>query len=303
MKKRLLTAIVLIIILVPAIYIGGFYFLTIGVLLSMIASFEMMNMFSTKSTVLNNYRYIIPLLSGFIVILIYLATIYGFNPIASNNFDIKNVLPIIWFIVVFVLILISIIGSFIFIKGSQAHDIMACIMTLCYCGLVMGFVISVNYLEPNISFIEHDIFLPWGTRSFGYLISIVVATDTFAYLVGSKFGKHKLCPEISPKKSTEGALGGLLAGGIIGTIVAYLLKVINLHNSLLILAVFIFSLIISVTVQIGDLVASKFKRSYDIKDYGKIFPGHGGVLDRFDSLIYAGAVYYLLMQLIQLIGM
>jgi len=106
---------------------------------------------------------------------------------------------------------------------------------------------------------------------------IVWVNDTFAYLIGKNFGKQKLFPSISPKKTVEGFLGGLLT-----------LR----FNNWLILAV-----IISVIGTIGDLIESKFKRQANVKDSGVIMPGHGGLLDRFDSIIFAAPFIYLFLRI------
>lgn len=109
-------------------------------------------------------------------------------------------------------------------------------------------------------------------------------TDTFAYFCGRLFGKHKLIPSVSPKKTVEGAVGGVVFGAlsavIYGLVVAKVFHVMPNYWVLL-----IGGLIIPVVSQIGDLVMSAIKREYDIKDFGKILPGHGGLLDRFDSSI------------------
>lgn len=133
----------------------------------------------------------------------------------------------------------------------------------------------------------------------GYLIWLVFIisflTDTFAYLVGKFFGKHKLAPVLSPKKTIEGSVGGFL-GAVIGTAVFGLVikhfyaVSFNYANALII------AVICSVISQFGDLAASSVKRQYNIKDYGHIMPGHGGIMDRFDGVAFtAPAVYYLLM--------
>ncbi|MGN1122680.1 MAG: phosphatidate cytidylyltransferase [Eubacteriales bacterium] len=119
-----------------------------------------------------------------------------------------------------------------------------------------------------------------------YLLVFIAAwvTDTFAYFTGVFFGKHKLCPNISPKKTVEGSLGG-----IVFCIVAFLIygtaisRMFSLTPNYLGLAVI--GLLMSVLAQVGDLLASVIKRTYGVKDYGKLFPGHGGVLDRFDSVL------------------
>lgn len=123
-------------------------------------------------------------------------------------------------------------------------------------------------------------------ESYIYLLVFIAAwiTDTFAYFTGVFFGKHKLIPKISPKKTVEGSIGGtafcVIAFIIYGLIVN---AVVDVKMNIIVLAVM--GLIMSVVSQIGDLVASSVKRTYGIKDYSNIFPGHGGVLDRFDSIM------------------
>jgi phosphatidate cytidylyltransferase len=213
----------------------------------------------------------------------------------------------VYHFLVVVVLMMFIILSFsiiIFTKSSSAFDMMSVVITLVYCGLIMGYVISIRYLEtfPIRPGAINLVFR--GGRSFAYLYSIVLGTDTFAYLFGIKFGKHKLCPEISPKKTTEGALAGLIFGSLLGVGAVFLFKIGNptsvKETWIIILGSLFISMVISVSVQIGDLVASKIKRTYEIKDFGKLFPGHGGVLDRFDSLIFSGAVFYIIVQLMQL---
>lgn len=302
MKTRVITGAFLMAVLVPAIYFAGIYFLIVGIFLSVVASYEMMNVFYTKGPSLKKVRFLVPVLSGILVLLIYFAA----NSM-QNGQTLENMIYHFWVVTFFVAAIILCLGIMIFTKGSTAHDMMACIMTLVYCGLIMGFVISIAYISPigTSSIINNKVL---GGRSFAYLMTIVVFTDTFAYLIGVKFGKHKLAPEISPKKSVEGAIGGLVAGALVGVICVFLFKIITFSDNadlmtkiLIIFMVFMLSLILSVAVQVGDLIASKIKRSYGIKDFGKIFPGHGGVLDRFDSFIFAGAVYYVIVQFIQLV--
>ena len=124
--------------------------------------------------------------------------------------------------------------------------------------------------------------------------------DTCAYVVGMLLGKHKLTPKLSPKKSVEGAIGGVagsaLAGGLFGW-----LYVACTDSGYGVIAVFtIICLVGSVVSQCGDLTASAIKRNYEVKDYGKLIPGHGGILDRFDSVIFtAPMVFFLVMLMMQ----
>ena len=116
--------------------------------------------------------------------------------------------------------------------------------------------------------------------------------DTFAYFTGKLFGKHKLIEEISPKKTIEGSIGG-----IIFTIAAFMIfgLIVNANGAdFNYIKLAILGLVASVVSQIGDLIASSVKRQYNVKDYGFIFPGHGGVLDRFDSVMLTAPVIFVL---------
>ena len=115
-------------------------------------------------------------------------------------------------------------------------------------------------------------------------------TDTFAFIVGSLIGKHKLAPTISPNKTIEGTLGGLIMGSVIPTIYYYFCI-----NTSSIFLIFIISLILSFVAQLGDLFFSKVKRENEIKDFSNLIPGHGGILDRFDSMIFVILAYILLL--------
>ena len=119
-----------------------------------------------------------------------------------------------------------------------------------------------------------------------YLLIFIGAwvTDIFAYFSGMLFGKHKLIPEVSPKKTIEGSIGGTLICAL--SFVAFGMVVdtfFNMNANLIFLAVS--GVLVSIVAQMGDLIMSLIKREYGIKDYGKLFPGHGGILDRFDSIL------------------
>ena len=117
----------------------------------------------------------------------------------------------------------------------------------------------------------------YGLWTVALVLSVAWCTDTFAYFSGMLFGNKKLCPNISPKKTVAGAIGGTLFGTLAGVVVLW----IALGKPLLGLI----ALPLSIVSQFGDLAASVIKRRFGVKDYGRIFPGHGGVLDRFDSII------------------
>lgn len=137
--------------------------------------------------------------------------------------------------------------------------------------------------------------------TFALILTFVISpcADVFAYLVGRTFKGKKLCPEISPNKTISGAIGGLI-GGMVGSIVVYALtkNTFTYHLSTNPFVYFaLVGLLASCLTEIGDLVESYIKRSFGVKDSGKIFPGHGGMLDRFDGLIFASVFIYFVVAL------
>jgi phosphatidate cytidylyltransferase len=124
-----------------------------------------------------------------------------------------------------------------------------------------------------------------------YVVCLTCFGDTGAYFVGKKYGKHKLAPVLSPKKTIEGLFGGLVVGGIAGFIVSLFFNGYSMHQFAFLYAIGVFIMLISV---MGDLFESLLKRKCDIKDSGNILPGHGGILDRVDSLSVSMPVFALL---------
>ena len=123
-------------------------------------------------------------------------------------------------------------------------------------------------------------------------------SDTMAYVVGRKLGKTKIAPKLSPKKSLEGLIGGIVGAALIGIIYALIFKSkLDEYFSNPILVFALTGAIGSVVSQIGDMAASAIKRNKGIKDYGTLIPGHGGILDRFDSVIFIAPIVYLLMNI------
>ncbi len=153
---------------------------------------------------------------------------------------------------------------------------------------VMSAFFGIVYTGVMISFIYLTRMLPFGGRYHVWLIFLSAwGSDTCAYCVGMLIGKHKMAPVLSPKKSWEGAIGGLCGAVILGII--YGLATGG--------PAFIYALICgagAVISMIGDLAASAIKRNMNIKDYGHLIPGHGGILDRFDSIIFTAPVIYFL---------
>lgn len=121
-----------------------------------------------------------------------------------------------------------------------------------------------------------------------YLLIVAMLTDVFAYFTGVKFGKHKLAPKISPKKTIEGSIGGTFFGVLLGTVFGLVFNLFDVDGlNVYIMWLILIGITVSVSAQIGDLIASKLKRDHNIKDFSNLLPGHGGILDRFDSTLFA----------------
>lgn len=145
-----------------------------------------------------------------------------------------------------------------------------------------GFILlAALYVGMGFFFFIETRDSPNGLINILYVFLIVWATDTGAYFIGRSFGKRKLWPEISPKKTIEGALGGIVLATLTGVI--YHLITPFSYPIIIIIGV---TMLASIFGQIGDLVESALKRHYGVKDSGDILPGHGGILDRFDSLLF-----------------
>ena len=147
---------------------------------------------------------------------------------------------------------------------------------------ICGICILVTLLFKSISSVrnlDHGFFCLLGTVLSGCI------TDIFAYIIGKTLGKHKLCPVISPKKTVEGSIGGILGTVAILLLLGFALEQANAVQVNFIALTF-YAVLSSIVGQFGDLSMSAVKRCLGVKDYGTLFPGHGGVLDRFDSLLF-----------------
>ena len=156
-------------------------------------------------------------------------------------------------------------------------------------------IFGIFYIPVMISFI----FKTRETIAFGQWLAWMVyvsswGSDTCAYAVGRLFGKHKLAPDLSSKKSVEGSIGGIIGSALIGVIFGLIMSNFTGKSENLIIIFAVIGGMGSVISQIGDLAASGIKRNYDIKDYGHLIPGHGGILDRYDSIIITAPIVYFL---------
>ncbi len=200
----------------------------------------------------------------------YLGTITYYYLIIINEYSVAS-LSLMAFIIIILLFFDNLI------KNNTIVDSAITILGMIY----------VSCLFSNIIFLQSGVngsVLVWLPFVTAWL------SDTFAYFTGIILGKNKLCPKISPKKTVEGSLGGIIGSTIFSLIAGVIFN--NLGFSIPFLHYGIIGVLCGITGQIGDLFASSIKRFCKIKDYGKIIPGHGGILDRFDSILFTAPTVY-----------
>lgn len=267
MKKRIISASVAIALLIAVLYCRRYTIIPLVVaicFISAVATFEVL-----YNTSLNRYKPAV-----------WVSVIFAaISPLCFTEFLHDRLY------LLFSILFVCIMFSF----GVFAHNkinVQQCIMSFAL-PIVLSFAFGtlLVILTPNTK---------EGLLNILLLCGFAWGTDTGAYFTGLLFGKHKIVPEISPKKTVEGCIGGVVFCAIYTFIVSYLM-LHNLRYSLLIVA---FSPFFSIAGMIGDLSASLIKRAYNIKDYGNIMPGHGGIMDRFDSILFISPSFLCILQLL-----
>ncbi|MBS4536017.1 CDP-archaeol synthase [Clostridium sp. D2Q-14] len=247
MKTRIISGIIGVFLLLIAVISGGLILKTSVLLITLLGIKEFKEAFEGINIKITNYLYV------------YSIFLYIFSVIDNYNLVTFSI----------VINMIVFLSMYVFNKNYDIKEIGINLLTSLY----------IPYSLIHISFLEGNILL--------WLIFIIAfATDTFAYFSGILLGKRKLAPILSPKKTIEGAIGGLI-GAVLSTIL--FISILNLNN---IYMYIILGFVCSITSMIGDLTASKIKRNIGIKDYGNIMPGHGGILDRFDSIIFISPLIF-----------
>ncbi|MPQ42406.1 phosphatidate cytidylyltransferase [Clostridium tarantellae] len=236
------------------IFLGGIWLKYFTIALSVLGLYEFY-----KTVKVKKMKPIV--FMGYLLLALYYLT--------DNNFEILSYMIII---ATFILLCVPIINlKYNFI------DVSITLLGFIYVGVFFSFIYLVNS--------------KYGGQ---YLVWLIFLSswfcDTMAYYAGRLFGKHKLCPKVSPKKTIEGSLGGVLGSTlacvIFGIILSKYYPIVSISNYLVI------GILCGVFCQLGDLVASSIKRYVGIKDYSNLIPGHGGILDRFDSILFAAVVVY-----------
>lgn len=265
MKQRVISGAVLVVILAITLYFGGIVTCGLMALVSLVGNMELLRVYGVNKKTPG--------------IVCYLATVLYYIAIYLDRMDI-----IVPMMVVYLLVMLAVyVLTFPTYSDKQ---IMAAFMDFFYVSVMLSFVHLIRNMEHGLVLVLLIFVSSW-------------INDTCAYFVGRALGKHKMAPVLSPKKSIEGLIGGIVGAGVFGAVFGILFdKYVDTMNY----APLLFAVVGAVgalPAVIGDLAASAIKRNNDIKDYGKLIPGHGGILDRFDSIIFtAPIIYYLLVYLL-----
>lgn len=262
MKQRLMTAGVLLVICITAIIFSDTLLLPV-----LMAIFSAVGIFEFLRCVGLDQRAVLSFPAYLIAFLL---------PIGAYFSKDMNTYFVFCAVVVFIYMLYM-FGVAVFLQGQMTFGEAAMAYTgLCYIAISMTAIVLLRHHAMAGAFLFTAPFLSaWGS-------------DIFAYFIGVFFGKHKLIPKVSPKKSVEGAIAGIVGGTL--TILGLAL-VIDIFTDYIVnyLMFALMGAFTAVASQIGDLIASLLKREHGLKDYGKILPGHGGILDRFDSVLATAA--------------
>ena len=253
MKQRVITAVVALIIFIPIILLGGYWIDVAAICLAIVGLSEM---FMMRKRIIVSPDFVISCLG--ITTLVLPDGFFANLPSYLSRFD-------IFAITVALLLLVTVTTK----NKTNIDDIGINTLAMVYIGNGFHSLVAVRGAQN-------------GLELLGYILVVIWATDIGAYSFGRKIGKHKLWPAISPNKTWEGSIAGTLCALVGAAVYLYFFPVGYTHTVWMILATLIFSIF----GQLGDLVESAYKRYYGVKDSGKVLPGHGGILDRFDSLLF-----------------
>ena len=268
--KRITSALLGFPLVVLVLTLGNKYIVDVFLaIIAAIAMQEYLNAISKDSKPIRWIGYI----SCILIALIHIGP-EKFDIVAVGNFNML-IIPI----------LLLILFTSIIVTNMKINfkDISYTLFGIIYVITCISFIAQIRGMENGRYLVWFAIIAAWGT-------------DTFAYIIGKRLGKHKFS-EVSPKKSIEGCIAGIIGAVIIALIYTYAINMVNEFNYSY-LYVTIFTIILSIIGQIGDFAASSIKRYVDVKDYSNLIPGHGGMLDRIDSLMFLAPFAYVFLTMI-----
>lgn len=264
-KVRLLSGAVLMAITITVMILGGNVLFGVSLAVSLIGMMELYKIVKIHNK--------LPGILGYIAAIVFYFLIY-LNQTQHN---------LLLFIIFLMLLMFTYVISF---PKYTSEQITMAYFALFYVSVMLSYIYQIRILEDGALIVWLVIIGSWGS-------------DTCAYCIGMLFGKHKITPKLSPKKSLEGCIAGVAGSALIAFIYATVIKsqLKEIENPQLVLT--IIGAASSIISQFGDLAASAIKRNHAIKDYGRLIPGHGGILDRFDSIIFTAPIIYYLAVLLK----
>lgn len=258
-KTRLLSGILLVIVAFATIYLGGNVLFATLLIISLIGMSELYKVMKVEKKLLG---------------------IVGYAAAAGYYFLLyferkENIMMLM------ILFLVALMVVYVFaFPAYVSEQVVTVFFGVFYVAVMLSYIYQTRLLKDGLFLVGLVFLCSWGC-------------DTCAYCVGVLIGKHKMAPKLSPKKSVEGGIGGLLGAALLGAL--YALAINKWGNTSASPAYYALICFVGGMISmVGDLAASAIKRNHDIKDYGKLIPGHGGILDRFDSVIFTAPVIYFL---------
>ena len=262
MRQRVITAVVALALFIPIIYVGGIAIEVTAAVLAVVAVYELFRM---KELNIVSFEGIISAI-GAVLLVLPKERWFFFLPANVDTFS-------LFYLTVLLLLGAAVVSKKMYTIDEAGFPVLVSL----YAG--MGFRDFVSARGESLIILFFGLLIVW-------------ATDIGAYMVGRQYGKNKLWPEISPNKTVEGALGGIVSAVVVAAVYVLIFQGKQDFGHSLPL-VLIFTVIFSIVGQFGDLVESAVKRHFGVKDSGNILPGHGGILDRFDSLLFVFPIMHL----------
>ena len=263
--KRLLSGIALLVLAIGFIYTGGLPLLLVVAAIAFIGQFELYRALGIEHKGLAFIGY---LATAAYFVLVYCGGVYYMATVI---------------VVTLIVLMTAYVATF---PEYKTEEVTAAFFGMCYVPVMLSYLYLTRMLPDGQYFVWLILLSSWGS-------------DTLAYCFGMLFGKHKMVPKLSPKKSVEGAIGGVVGAMVLGAIFGSAVNSRFFPGEVSLFTCSAACGVGAVISMIGDLAASAIKRNHGIKDYGDLIPGHGGVLDRFDSMLFTSPAVYFAVKILE----
>jgi len=266
-KTRLMTALIALPLVLWVAHLGGWWLFALVALLMLKGQHELLEAARRRGCAPNGFS----------------AYAFGLGLLCVLMLDSGNWELCVALSVLFVMVNLSIE----IVKPSRTHfaDVGVTLTAFFYVAWLFGYLMAMRGLTANETLVRPAFSADFGWAMQLYLVIVTWMTDPGAYVIGRAAGRRKLCPAVSPKKTVEGSYGGLITAVATSLLVGTIIGLPVVHSAIL-------GVLLGVVGQVGDLAKSVMKREARIKDFGSVFPGHGGVLDRFDAVLFNSVIAY-----------